>query len=279
MGCGNSKAVPVLNQSSSSTSSDSSSGTVPEQTRCLLKSSFFDNVATIKSQARELKYNTVEHYLIAIIKCLSELVIELDSIPDSPELFKKLKTRFSDRFDTSMTSLGLFKSKESIGKTIFSSMFVSISPDTIQELQNSLKIFMYLIILLIRILDPKLNEYVSGQTSQTLQPSKVETANRFTKIKIKLLNELDNIFNTIYNDENKAQFIANFDKVLNIRKSKKLKNYNLDLNKNKHNVINKLIEKIKDTEVMDEHTESICIIFKFTSYINTIIVLSYYRLI
>ena len=112
---------------------------------------------------------------------------------------------------------------------------------------------MYLIILLIRNLNPKLNEYVSGQTSGR------NTINRFNTIKITLLNRLDEIFNTIYNydNDNKAQIIANFNKVLNIRKSKRLEKYNLDLSKNNDDVINKLIKKIKDAEVIDEYTESI----------------------
>ena len=284
MGCGNSKAVPVHNQhSSSSTSPDSNFETVPGEDICILVSEFCTNVKTTQRQLRD--YGTVEHYLIAIIKCLSELVKELNTIRNfpesSPEYLNKLKFTFSGRFYTNMNFLGLLKSKESKGKTIFLRIFLAI-PDSmsknttniqklqdaldkntqelkksfntnIQQLQYALKIFMYLIILLIRNLNPKLNEYVSGQTSGR------NTINRFNTIKITLLNRLDEIFNTIYNydNDNKAQIIANFNKVLNIRKSKRLEKYNLDLSKNNDDVINKLIKKIKDAEVIDEYTESI----------------------
>ena len=284
MGCGNSKAVPVHNQhSSSSTSPDSNFETVPGEDICILVSEFTTNVKTTQRQLRD--YGTVEHYLIAIIKCLSELVKELNTIRNfpesSPEYLNKLKFTFSGRFYTNMNFLGLLKSKESKGKTIFLRIFLAI-PDSmsknttniqklqdaldkntqelkksfntnIQQLQYALKIFMYLIILLIRNLNPKLNKYVSGQTSGR------NTINRFNTIKITLLNRLDEIFNTIYNydNDNKAQIIANFNKVLNIRKSKRLENYNLELSKNNDDVINKLIKKIKDAEVIDEYTESI----------------------
>src|SRR5210317_1980777 len=100
MGCGNSKAVYTPNQPSSSTSPDSNSNTVSKKNECILKSKFGSNIETIKTQLRSLEYDTVEHYLIAIIKCLSELVKELDTIRNSPysspEYIKILKFTFSN---------------------------------------------------------------------------------------------------------------------------------------------------------------------------------------
>lgn len=269
MGCGNSKkAVPILNQPSSNNAtavhSQSSSGTspyisprtVPKVTKCVIQSSFFKNVHIIKQQLynKVVKYKTLEQYLIAIIKCLSELDIELEKKIDynNPELLQYLKTTgFRRKFYEDMKYLGLFKDKESKAQTIIERMLLSISSDTMEQLKDALKIFMYLIILLIRILDPTLNKYQQGL--------RFTTYGYLDKIKINLLNTLDEIFGTIYN-ENKAQFIANFDKILS-RKSKRLRNYNLDLSINDDNdndtKINKLLEQIKKTEGIDEYTEKI----------------------
>lgn len=312
MGCGNSKAVYAPNQPSSSTGPDSNSGTVSKKNECILKSGFGYNIDTIKKQLRNSEYDTVEHYLIAIIKCLSELVKELNTIRNSPnsspQYIKILKFRFSDSFYIHMNYLGLLKpkkdgllkSQESDGTSIFSGIFSAIpnpitNPITknttnirqvqdaldinteelknafntgIQQLQDALKIFMYLIILLIRSLDPELNKYVSKQQYSHNR----DTMNKFAKIKKNLLNRLDEIFNTIYNYGDRARIIDHFDKVLNIRRSKRLKNYKLDLSQNEDpKVIDKLINKIKnpkiknpedpedpeDPEVIDEGIESI----------------------
>lgn len=304
MGCGNSKAVYAPNQPSSSTGPDSNSDTVSKKNECILKSGFDSNIETIKEQLRSSEYDTVEHYLIAIIKCLSELVKELNTIHNSPDLspqyIKILTSRFSNKFYINMNYLGLLKPKkagllkpqESGGTLIFSGIFTAIpNPITknttnirqvqntidkntaelkdafnigIQRLQDALKIFMYLIILLIRSLDSELNEYVSKQQYSHNR----YTMNKFEKIKKNLLNRLDEIFNTIYNygDRARARIIDNFDKVLNIRRSKRLKNYKLVLSQNKDpEVIDKLINKIKnpkiknpeDPEVIDEGIKSI----------------------
>ena len=74
--------------------------------------------------------------------------------------------------------------------------------------------------------------------------------NKFEEIKKNLLNRLDEIFNTIYNYGDRARIIDNFDKVLNIRRSKRLKNYKLVLSQNKDpKVIDKLINKIKNPKI------------------------------
>jgi hypothetical protein len=285
MGCGNSKAVYAPNQPSSSTGPDSNSDTVSKKNECILESGFGSNIETIKKQLRSSEYDTVEHYLIAIIKCLSELVKELNTIhnsPDSsPQYIKILTLRFSDKFYINMNYLGLLKpkkagllkSQESGGTLIFSGIFSAIpNPITknttnirqvqntiykntaelknafnigIQRLQDALKIFMYLIILLIRSLDSELNKYVSKQYSHNR-----DTMNKFEEIKKNLLNRLDEIFNTIYNYGDRARIIDNFDKVLNIRRSKRLKNYKLVLSQNKDpKVIDKLINKIKNPKI------------------------------
>lgn len=285
MGCGNSKAVYAPNQPSSSTGPDSNSDTVSKKNECILESGFGSNIETIKKQLRSSEYDTVEHYLIAIIKCLSELVKELNTIhnsPDSsPQYIKILTLRFSDKFYINMNYLGLLKpkkagllkSQESGGTLIFSGIFSAIpNPITknttnirqvqntiykntaelknafnigIQRLQDALKIFMYLIILLIRSLDSELNKYVSKQYSHNR-----DTMNKFKEIKKNLLNRLDEIFNTIYNYGDRARIIDNFDKVLNIRRSKRLKNYKLVLSQNKDpKVIDKLINKIKNPKI------------------------------
>ena len=284
------------NHHSSSTGPDSNSDTVSKKNECILKSGFGSNIKTIKEQLRSSEYDTVEHYLIAIIKCLSELVKELNTIrnsPDSsPQYIKILTFRFSNNFYINMNYLGLLKSQESGGTVIFSGIFSAIpNPITenttnirqvqttidkntaelkdafnigIQRLQDALKIFMYLIILLIRSLDSELNKYVSKQQYSHNR----DTMNKFEKIKKNLLNRLDEIFNTIYNygDRARARIIDNFDKVLNIGRSKRLKNYNLVLSQNKDpEVIDKLINKIKnpkiknpeDPEVIDKGIKSI----------------------
>lgn len=285
MGCGNSKAVYAPNQPSSSTSPDSNSNTVSKKNECILKSKFGSNIETIKTQLRSSEYDTVEHYLIAIIKCLSELVKELDTIRNSPnsspQYIKILKFTFSNTFYINMNYLGLLKpkkagllkSQESGGTIIFSGIFSAIpNPITknttniqlvqntidkntaelkdafnigIQQLQDALKIFMYLIILLIRSLDSELNKYVSKQYSHNR-----DTMNKFKEIKKNLLNRLDEIFDTIYNYGDRARIIDNFDKVLNIGRSKRLKNYKLVLSQNKDpKVIDKLINKIKNPKI------------------------------
>lgn len=285
MGCGKSKAVYAPNQPSSSTGPDSNSDTVSKKNECISKSKFGSNIETIKTQLRSSEYDTVEHYLIAIIKCLSELVKELDTIRNSPnsspQYIKILKFTFSNTFYINMNYLGLLKpkkagllkSQESGGTIIFSGIFSAI-PDPItknttniqlvqntidkntaelkdafnigiQQLQDALKIFMYLIILLIRSLDSELNKYVSKQYSHNR-----DTMDKFEKIKKNLLNRLDEIFDTIYNYGDRARIIDNFDKVLNIRRSKRLKNYKLDLSQNKDpKVIDKLINKIKNPKI------------------------------
>ena len=294
MGCGNSKAVYTPNQPSSSTSPDSNSNTVSKKNECILKSKFGSNIETIKTQLRSLEYDTVEHYLIAIIKCLSELVKELDTIRNSPysspEYIKILKFTFSNTFYINMNYLGLLKpkkagllkSQESGGTIIFSGIFSAIpNPITknttniqqvqntidknkaelkdafnigIRQLQDALKIFMYLIILLIRSLDSELNEYVSKQqySHNRYNSHNRDTMDKFGEIKKNLLNRLDEIFDTIYNygDRARARIINNFDKVLNIRRSKRLENYKLDLSQNKDpKVIDKLINKIKNPKI------------------------------
>ena len=247
----------VRNQSSSGTSPYISPRTVPGETKCVIQSRFFDNVDIIKKQLRDkdvVRYKTLEQYLIAIIKCLSELDIELEKKKitdyDNPKLLKYLKVDFPWKFYQDMKYLGLFKDKKSKAQTIIARMLLSISSDTMKQLKDALKIFMCLIILLIRILDPKLNEYQ--------QRFRVTTNNDLVKIKITLLNTLDEIFATISNNENKAQFIAKFDKIIS-RSSVRLRTYNLDLSINDDNdtMINTLLEQIKNAKGIDEHNKEI----------------------